>query len=245
MFEWYLRVKGGGPFQAGNYDGLRENSSMGDVKEVLEAGPVPPKPVSFLVREGLWLSETRKLILETFPTMDPAALDAALAATHPPIQPEGSTNLEGFLFPATYEVPEGAVGNAQALVDQMLAAFERASAETGLPDATNLLSGEVGKESITPYEALIVASLVESEAKVPEDRAKIARVIYNRLAQGMTLGIDAVGALRHPGAGGRPDPERPRDRLAVQHPALPGAAAHADQLAGTGVHRCRPAPGRG
>jgi UPF0755 protein len=123
--------------------------------------------------------------------MDPAALDAALAGTHPPIQPEGSTNLEGFLFPATYEVPEGAVGNAQALVDQMLAAFERASVETGLPDATDLLAGEVGKESITPYEALIVASLVESEAKVPEDRAKIARVIYNRLAQGMTLGIDA------------------------------------------------------
>jgi UPF0755 protein len=46
--------------------------------------------------------------------------------------------------------------------------------------------------TITPYDALIVASLVEAEAKVPEDRPKIARVIYNRLAQGMTLGIDAT-----------------------------------------------------
>jgi UPF0755 protein len=48
-----------------------------------------------------------------------------------------------------------------------------------------------GAKSISPYEALIVASLVESEAKVDEDRAKIARVIYNRLARGETLGIDA------------------------------------------------------
>ncbi len=42
-----------------------------------------------------------------------------------------------------------------------------------------------------PYQVLIVASLVEREAKVPEDRAKIARVIYNRLFLDMPLQIDA------------------------------------------------------
>ena len=62
---------------------------MSEVKKVLDAGPVPPKPVSFLVREGLWESETRQLILDTFPGMDPAALDAALDNTHPPLQPAG------------------------------------------------------------------------------------------------------------------------------------------------------------
>ena len=44
---------------------------------------------------------------------------------------------------------------------------------------------------LTPYEAIIVASLIEEEAKVPEDRAKISRVIHNRIEQGMKLEIDA------------------------------------------------------
>ena len=43
-----------------------------------------------------------------------------------------------------------------------------------------------------PYEVVIVASLIEEEALVSEDRAKISRVIYNRLAEGMRLDIDAT-----------------------------------------------------
>ena len=190
VFEWYLRVNGGGSFQAGDYDGLRENSAMGEVKKVLEAGPVPPRPVTFLAREGLWESETRQLILDKFPGMDPAALDAALAGTHPPLQPEGSTDLEGFLFPATYQVPPDKLSDPQALVNQMVAAFNQAAETTGLANAPTLLKGDAGKTTITPYDALIVASLVEAEAKLPEDRPKIARVIYNRLARGMSLGFD-------------------------------------------------------
>lgn len=191
VFEWYVKWSGGDPFQAGDYEGLRTNMAMGDVVDVLKAGPPPPRTVKFTVREGLWESETRALILEKFPTMDPAALDAALATTHPSLQPAGSTNLEGFLFPATYEVAQADTANAQKLIDQMMAAFERVSAAEGLPDASTKLKGVAGKRTITPYEALIVASLVESEAKVDEDRPKIARVIYNRLARGESLGIDA------------------------------------------------------
>ena len=99
VFEWWLKFNGGGTFQAGDYDGLRLNSSMSEVKKVLDAGPVPPKPVSFLVREGLWESETRQLILDTFPGMDPAALDAALANTHPPLQPDGLVRPRGLPVP--------------------------------------------------------------------------------------------------------------------------------------------------
>lgn len=192
VFEWYVKWKGGDPFQAGDYEGLRTNMAMGDVIDVLKAGPPPPKSVFFLVREGLWIGEFRKLVLEKFPTMDPAALDVALTTTHPPLQPAGSTNLEGFLFPATYEIAQADVGNAQKLIDKMMAAFDRVSQATGLPDASLKLAGVAGKRVITPYEALIVASLVEAEAKVDEDRPKIARVIYNRLARGESLGIDAT-----------------------------------------------------
>ena len=191
VFGWYLKVSGGGSFQAGDYEGLRRNSSMSSVVAVLEKGPAPPRTVSFLVREGLWLSETRALILESFPTIDPAALTEAMDATHPSVQPAGSTNLEGFLFPAKYEVAQGDVGNPRKIIDQMIAAFDRVSTAEGLPDASRLLAGKVGTRTVTPYQALIVASLIESEAKVPEDRAKIARVIYNRMARGEMLGIDA------------------------------------------------------
>ena len=191
VFEWYVKWKGGDPFQAGDYEGLRVNSAMGEVIEILKAGPPPPKTVSFLVREGLWESEFRKLVLEKFPMMDPAALDAALVNTHPSLQPPGSNNIEGFLYPATYEIAQQDVGNAQKLIDQMVGAFDRVSQVEGLPDATAKLKGVAGTKTITPYEALIVASLVESEAKVDEERPKIARVIYNRLARGESLGIDA------------------------------------------------------
>lgn len=191
IFDWYVKFNGGDPFQAGDYDGMRTNMAMGDALAVLRGGPAPPKVISFLVREGLWISETKKAILTKFPAMTPEALDAALRNTHPPLQPAGSTNLEGFLFPATYEVQQADAADAQKLVDQMLAAFDRVSQAEGLPDAAAKLKGVAGNRTITPYDALIVASLVESEAKVDEDRPKIARVIYNRLARGETLGIDA------------------------------------------------------
>jgi UPF0755 protein len=191
VFGWYLKISGDGAFQAGEYEGLRRNSSMSSVVSVLEKGPAPPRTVSFLVREGLWVAETRALILESFPTIDPAVLTGVMNATHPALQPSGSTNLEGFLFPAKYEVAQADVGDAQKIIDQMISAFDRVSADEGLPEATARLAGKVGTRTITPYQALIVASLIESEAKIPEDRAKIARVIYNRMARGEMLGIDA------------------------------------------------------
>jgi UPF0755 protein len=55
------------------------------------------------------------------------------------------------------------------------------------------------KVGLSPYEVLVVASMIEREAKVPDDRAKIARVIYNRLRRDMLLQIDAT--LRY----GQPD----------------------------------------
>ena len=192
VFEWYVKWKGGDPFQAGDYEGLRINSSMGSVVDILKAGPAPPKTVTFLVREGLWVSEFKKLALEKFPTMDPVSLDAALTTTHPSLQPSDSTNIEGFLYPATYEIAQQNVGNAQKLIDQMVAAFDRVSQAEGLPDASAKLKGVAGTKTITPYEALIVASLVESEAKVDEERPKIARVIYNRLKIGMALQLNAT-----------------------------------------------------
>jgi uncharacterized YceG family protein len=90
--------------------------------------------------------------------------------------------LEGFLFPATYDFLRGTT--SKQLVEKQLSAFADNWSKVDL--------GYARKKNLTPYDVLIIASLVEKEALVPDERPKIARVIYNRLHAGMSLGIDAT-----------------------------------------------------
>jgi UPF0755 protein len=90
--------------------------------------------------------------------------------------------LEGFLFPATYDFLRNTT-SAQ-LVQMQLSAFADNWSKVDLAYAKS--------KKLTPYDVLIIASLVEKEALVPDERPKIARVIYNRLHAGMSLGIDAT-----------------------------------------------------
>jgi UPF0755 protein len=96
--------------------------------------------------------------------------------------PAGTPSLEGFLFPATYEMD--AAAPAARLVSEQLTAFRR-----------NFGGGEVHRArvlGVTPYQLLTVASIVEREAGTAHDRSLVAAVVYNRLRQDMTLGIDAT-----------------------------------------------------
>jgi len=90
--------------------------------------------------------------------------------------------VEGFLFPKTYELPPDA--DADAVVQRLLQQFEE--------DAGGLEWSRADRLGLTPYEVVIVASLIEREARVEEDRRKIASVIYNRMKKGMRLQIDAT-----------------------------------------------------
>ncbi len=90
--------------------------------------------------------------------------------------------LEGFLFPATYDFL--AQTTSKQLVAAQLAAFRREWKKVNLAYARS--------KNLTPYDVLIIASMVEREAEVPSERAKIAAVIYNRLRAQMPLGIDAT-----------------------------------------------------
>src|SRR5262249_2853405 len=100
-------------------------------------------------------------------------------------EPAGSNNLEGLLFPATYQVLLRDRANPTKLVQQMVNAFDQQADSIGLSSGAQQLG-------ISPYQVLTVASMVEEEAKLPGDRGKVARVIYNRLANGTSLGIDAT-----------------------------------------------------
>ncbi len=106
--------------------------------------------------------------------------------------PAGTPNLEGFLFPATYELYAGSP--ARHLVALQLQAFEENFGRAEARRARAL--------HITPYQLLTVASMVEREALLTRDRPRVAAVIYNRLRIGMPLGIDATirYALNDPSA---------------------------------------------
>jgi len=106
------------------------------------------------------------------PLLDPTSYGA----------PRGTPNLEGFLFPATYELYGGA--HASRLVEEQLTAFRQnfGAAETRRAQELH----------ITPYELLTIASMIEREAATAHDRPLVAAVIYNRLRMGMPLEIDAT-----------------------------------------------------
>ena len=90
--------------------------------------------------------------------------------------------LEGFLFPATYDFL-GSTTTDQLVSDQLVA-FRAAWKKLDLRYARS--------KNLTRYDVLIIASMVEKEAFSPDERAKVAGVIYNRLHAHMTLGIDAT-----------------------------------------------------
>ena len=92
------------------------------------------------------------------------------------------TTLEGLLFPSTYYLYEGDA--ASDLIKAQLAAFESKTESLPWAKATEL--------GVTPYEIVIIASLIEKECRIADERAKVAAVIYNRLEADMTLGIDAT-----------------------------------------------------
>ncbi len=90
--------------------------------------------------------------------------------------------IEGFLFPATYEFT--AKTTAKQLVADQLEFFEQNLAKVDMAFARS--------KNLTPYDVLIIASMVEKETIAPDERPKVAAVIYNRLKAGMALGIDAT-----------------------------------------------------
>lgn len=124
------------------------------------------------IAHGKTITGSYLLASQSSSTLDPSHYGA----------PSHTHNLEGFLFPATYDLHAGAP--ATELVAQQLLAFRRRFGNVEIRRAREL--------GVSPYELLTIASMVEREAEVARDRPLVAAVIYNRLRLGMTLGIDAT-----------------------------------------------------
>lgn len=99
--------------------------------------------------------------------------------------------LEGYLFPDTYLVPLNA--DPREIVTQMLKAFKSRVADPLSSEIGEISAGvDVESKGQVLNRIIIVASLIEREARVPKDRALISAVIWNRLQIGMKLDIDAT-----------------------------------------------------
>lgn len=185
LFREYLRFRGAGDraFQAGPY-AFSRSSSMSEALSVLEQGPGAAAVFALTIPEGLHLDQIAE-VMAGVSWFSPEDIAQALHGNvvRSPFQPAEVTTLEGLVFPDTYEVAEGS-----APLDAVRLAVEQlgtVAAELGLEQR----AAELG---YSPYQVLTIASLIEREARVPEDRAKIARVIYNRIEADMRLDIDAT-----------------------------------------------------
>ncbi|HEX4678498.1 MAG TPA: endolytic transglycosylase MltG [Gaiellaceae bacterium] len=152
-----------------------------------------PKPFKVVFPEGFTRTQMIKRVQDVAKIAArkkgrPVALSGtqyALAtkrAVVPCFTPRRQTNLEGFLFPATYDFL--ATTPSRELVSAQLQAF--------CDNWTSINLSYARKKNLTPYDVLIIASMIEREALAPEDRPLVSAVIYNRLHAHMTLGIDAT-----------------------------------------------------
>jgi UPF0755 protein len=180
FFRTRLAISGGAAdLKPGRFD-LRRDMSNAAAAEAVSTAP-DPNLVTLTIPEGLSRTETDGIVdglrgdylaaSRRSPRLDPRGFGA-----------EGATSLEGFLFPATYELRRGR--HVRELVAQQLEAFEREVGKVSFRYAR--------RKNLTEYDVLTIASMVEREAQLPRERRLVASVIYNRLKDGMHLGIDAT-----------------------------------------------------
>jgi UPF0755 protein len=174
--------RAGEDIAAGSYS-LRANLTARAALRALERGPKTEPFVTVTFPEGSWLTDFADVVDSRTHLSGRRFLRLATTGqVRSAFQPGSVDTLEGLLFPSTYQVIRR--DTVESLLVRLVGQFEE---EMKAIDLTRTRA-----MGVTPYEAIIVASMVEAEARVPSDRAKIAAVIYNRLAEGMMLGIDAT-----------------------------------------------------
>lgn len=183
----------GSDLQPGSYRLLRQMRAADAFDRLLD--PASRVLGRVTVPEGYTVPQTLAALAAgtKIPLADFQAAAADPAAIGLPAYAGG--NPEGFLFPATYEVEPGAT--AVQVLAMMVDRFEQAAKRLDL----EARAAALGR---TPYEVVVVASLIEREVKFDDEYGKVARVVYNRLEQGIPLGIDAAiafGVGKAPGRG--------------------------------------------
>jgi len=160
---------------------LREDMAYDKVLATLAKGP-PRNVVNVTIPEGRSRREIAQIVRQAGLRGSYVRATARSRALNPRRYGARTRNLEGFLFPATYELKRGAT--AEDLVERQLKAFREAIGKVDLSYARS--------RNLTVYDVLVIASMVEREAQVAAERPLVAAVIYNRLEEGIPLGVDAT-----------------------------------------------------
>ena len=177
--------------RAGTYE-LRVGMSLDEILTVLTTPPEKIPTVELTVVEGLRIDtpvpgrdDIASVVEDQLGLSAVRFVDLAESGRYalPPYLDEGDP-LEGFLFPKTYEFPRKGLDERDVL-QAMLDRFAVEAEQLDLEDRAE----ELG---LTPYEVVVLASMIEKEYGVDADGPLISGVIHNRLELGMTLGIDAT-----------------------------------------------------
>jgi peptidoglycan lytic transglycosylase G len=185
-FFFKLRAKlsgAGGDLKSGTFR-LRHDMSYGAALDALSQNPPPPPVIHVTIPEGKSRRETIPIARAAGVRGDYLAASRSSKLLDPRRYgaPKSAT-LEGFLFPATYELRRSGA-SARALVGEQVTAFKQNLAKVDLRYARS--------KNLTVFDVVTIASMVEREVMVARERPLVAAVIYNRLKQGIPLGIDAT-----------------------------------------------------
>ncbi len=200
LFSYYLKYKGlGTGFQAGTY-AMEPGISVQEVIDRLNRGDtVKEETIRFTIPEGYTVVQTVRLLAElgfseeelnrlvnepaSLASGEETGLEALISEI--PDSDQIRFKLEGYLFPETYELPKDAT--AEQALRRMVSELERKL--TKLPESWRQ---QLEANGTSFHDMLTIASLVEREVVVEEERALVSGVIYNRLEQGMPLQLDAT-----------------------------------------------------
>ena len=194
LFKYYVKYKGEGDFQAGEYvlsPSMTPDEIMASLKEGKVIGTADG---SLAIPEGYQLtqiaeviaSETDRTAEEVLAVLNDPAFVKKMMTNHPALVTEAVLGenirypLEGYLYPATYDVVDREKP-VEEIAEEMIAKTD---------EIVQGYSAQIKASGMTVHEFLTFASLVEEEATGKTDRKKIASVFYNRMKVNMPLQTD-------------------------------------------------------
>lgn len=193
MFRVRSRLSGSdGKLKAGTYT-LATGMPYDRALEKLIAGPDivyydVPIPEGFTARQIAERFAARAKVPEDEMLRLVTSGAGEFSADHPYLKDAYGSSLEGFLFPATYRVKEGA--SARDVVEMLLDQFDKQIATVDLSYAKS--------KNLTLVDVVVIASVLERETKIPKEFPLVSSVIYNRLAKPMRLQLCATVLYKMP-----------------------------------------------